>query len=133
MNNFCEQITNPLLLSALEHSNYGYGDILRWHNQRPQFLCEEGRRTEENVQPPTGWHQGSVKRKVFKCFKTTHNVIKLFAEQKGMCYLHISMPASVISKVIKVLMQGLENESTYLPLGTAWHSWSAALNRSIVF
>lgn len=30
-------------------------------------------------------------------------------------------------------MQGLENDSTSLPLGTAWHSRSAALNRSIIF
>lgn len=29
-------------------------------------------------------------------------------------------------------MQGPENDSTSLPLGTAWHSWSAALN-SIIF
>lgn len=35
------------------------------------------------------------KERSFKCFKTIHNVIKPFAEQKGGCNLHTSMPASL--------------------------------------
>lgn len=64
-------------------SNYGYGDVPLWHNWRPQFLCEKGSRTEENVQSPLTGIKAEWKERSFKCFKTIRNVIKPLAKQKG--------------------------------------------------
>lgn len=62
-----------------------------------------------------------MKGKLFEVYSTVHNVTKSPAEQEEDRGLQISRWLLAISEAIKVQMQGRENESTSVPLGTAQH------------
>lgn len=135
-NEHSKDIAHHVLVMALEPViPSSYSDIPPWYNPGPKCTCEEWRRTDESIQPPTSWHQGWMEWKVLQSLQQptmSPSPITCKAEGGGgVIYIPACLaPCHFWSN--KSTDAKLWNWIHSLPLGTAQHSWFAVLNRSMV-